>query len=339
MKTQPSKKIGKQTSVFANPPYILSSACIVGPKEGEGPLANEYDLTLDDELWGESTWEKAESKLVRETYKRIIAKSDKPESEIDIILSGDLLNQSIAATYGLRGVDIPFFGLYGACSTMSESLSLGAMIIDGGFATRALCITSSHFCSAERQFRAPLELGNQRTPGASWTVTGSGGVLLSSDGQGPRVTMSTQGKIVDLGVKDVSNMGAAMAPAAADTLCTHFKDTKRDPSYYDMIFTGDLGNVGYQLCSRLCAEEGYNLEGNYRDCGLMVFDVEKQDVHAGGSGCGCSASVLGGHIMNGFAQGIYKRVLFAATGALFSPTSSLQGESVPGICHAVAIEI
>ena len=338
--TNPSqKKVGEQSFVLANCPVIITSASIVGPSEGQGPLSSYFDLTIEDEMWGEESWEKAESKIVKETFLRILSKGGVSEKDVDIILAGDLLNQCIAATFAFRGVDVPFLGLYGACSTIAESICVGSMLVDGGFASKVVCMTSSHFCSAERQFRAPLDLGNQRAPGSQWTVTGSGGILLSNAGVGPKVTSVTLGKIVDLGVKDASNMGAAMAPAAAYTIITHLKDLGRTPDYYDKIFTGDLGLVGWKLCVQLCDEQGYRIEEKLNDCGLLIFDIENQDVHAGGSGCGCSASVFSGYVMEKFKLGEFKRILFVATGALFSPTSSLQGESIPGIAHAFSVEV
>jgi stage V sporulation protein AD len=331
------KRLGKQTIKLQNPPSIVSTAVIAGPKEGEGPLRLYFDAIIDDEMWGEKSWERAESKLVRETFGRILNKAGKAPSEINYIIAGDLLNQCIASTFGLRESEIPFFGVFGACSTMAESLSLGAMLIDGGFADNVVAITSSHFCSAERQFRFPLELGTQRTPTSQWTVTASGGALLSSEGSGPYITHVTTGKIVDMGIKDANNMGAAMAPAAADTIYAHFQDTGYAPERYDLIVTGDLGAVGKSICEDLLKREGYYMGGVYNDCGIMIFDRRKQDVHAGGSGCGCSASVFSGYIYQEMKKGNLNKVLFVATGALLSPASSQQGESIPGIAHAVAV--
>jgi len=333
-----SKKKGKQTVMLQNPPSIVSAACIVGPKEGEGPLRLYFDNVIDDELWGEKSWEKAESKLMRETFGKILNKGGKATGEIDYVISGDLLNQCISATFGLRESEVPFFGIFGACSTMSESMSIGSMLIDGGFADNVVCLTSSHFCSAEKQFRFPLELGSQRPPTAQWTVTGAGGVMLSNQGNGPYITCVTTGKIVDMGIKDANNMGAAMAPAAADTILTHFKDTGFAPESYDLIVTGDLGSLGKSICQDLLKEQGYDISDRYNDCGIMIFDRERQDAHAGGSGCGCSASVLCGFIYQELMKGNLNNVLFVATGALLSPTSSQQGESIPCIAHAVKIQ-
>lgn len=331
------KHIGKQTIFFKNPPSIKATASIVGPKEGKGELKNCFDYIIPDELWGEDSWEKAESKLVRETFAKLLQNAQLSNDKIDYILAGDLLNQCIAANYGLRESNVPFFGLYGACSTMAESMSIGSMLVDGCFADNVVCLTSSHFCSAEKQFRFPLELGNQRTPTSQWTVTGSGAVLLSSQGTGPYIKQITTGKIVDLGVTDINNMGAAMAPAAADTILTHFSDTGLIPEYYDLIVTGDLGKVGKQLCIDILKMNGLSIEAMYNDCGVMIFNLKEQDIHAGGSGCGCSATVFAGHIYKEMMKGNLKRVLFIATGALMSPISLQQKESIPGIAHAVSI--
>ncbi len=332
-----SKRIGTQTVRLENPPSIVSTASIVGPKEGEGPLRHYFDMVIDDEMWGEKSWEKAESKLIRETLEKIITKSGKAKDEINYVVAGDLLNQITASTYGLRDSDISFIGIYGACSTMAESISIGSMLIDGGFADNLVCMTSSHFCSAEKQFRFPLELGSQRTPTAQWTVTGSGGVLLSNTGSGPYIKHITTGKIIDMGIKDANNMGAAMAPAAADTMVRHFRDLGLGPEAYDLIVTGDLGALGRDICVDLMKQQGYDISSRYNDCGVMIFDMNSQDAHCGGSGCGCSAVVLSGFIYEELLKGTIKNVLFMATGSLQSPLSSLQGESMPGIAHAVSI--
>jgi stage V sporulation protein AD len=331
------KRIGKQTVILKNPPSIAATASIVGPKEGKGRLKKCFDYIIPDELWGEDSWEKAESKLVRETFAKVLQNSGLSNDKIDYVLAGDLLNQCIAANYGLRDTNVPFVGLYGACSTMAESMSLGSMFIDGGFADNVVCMTSSHFCSAERQFRLPLELGSQRTPSSQWTVTGSGAAVLSSHGTGPYIKNITIGKINDLGISDTNNMGAAMAPAAADTILTHFADTGFVQDYYDLIVTGDLGKIGKKICNDILKMNGLNIESRFNDCGVMIFDLEEQDIHAGGSGCGCAATVFAGHIYKEIMKGNLKRVLFVATGALMSPISSQQKESIPGIAHAVGI--
>lgn len=331
------KKVGKQTSRLQNPPVITATASIVGPKEGKGPLSGFFDQITDDELWGEKTWEKAESKFVREALAKVTTKASIAISGLDFIIAGDLLNQCIAANFGLRESNVPFFGIYGACSTMGESMSLGAMLIDGGFAANVVCTTSSHFCSAEKQFRFPLELGSQRAPTSQWTITGAGAVLLTAQGAGPFVTQITTGKIVDMGIKDQNNMGAAMAPAAADTIYAHFEDTGLAHDYYDMVVTGDLGSIGKEILDDLLSSNGIRIGGILNDCGLMIFD-SSQDVHAGGSGCGCSATVLAGYLYNELKTGKLNKILFVPTGALLSPISVQQGESIPCIAHALAIE-
>ena len=332
------KKIGKQTILFDNPPTILECASIVGPKEAEGPLCKYFDQTLEDEFWGEKSWEKAESKIIKETVNLVISKSGISNQEIDICFAGDLLNQCISSNFGLRDANVPFFGVFGACSTFVESMSLAA-ICSESFANYSLCATSSHFCSAEKQFRFPLELGNQRPQSAQWTVTGSGSAIISKTGQGPYITAITPGKIVDMGIKDANNMGAAMAPAFADTLVTHFLDTGRTPNYYDAIISGDLGYVGKDIVIDIMASQGYNIKSNYNDCGILIFDKNKQDTHSGGSGCGCAATVFSGYLYKQLQDRKIKRLLLIATGALMNSTSSQQGESIPGIAHAISIEI
>ena len=333
------KKVGKQTFMLTNPVNITSTACIVGPKEKAGPLHKYFDQTLDDEFWGESTWEKAESKIIKETVATALAKSGIASSDIDFCFAGDLLNQCISSSFGLRDANIPFFGVFGACSTFVESAILASMAIDGGFATNAICASSSHFCSAEKQFRFPLELGNQRPPTSQWTVTGAGSMVLSSTGQGPFITSLTPGKIVDMGIKDANNMGGAMAGAAEDTLLRHFEDTGRTPDYYDAIFTGDLGYIGKDILIDLMKTHNYNIKNNYNDCGVLIFDKDEQDTHSGGSGCGCVASVFSGYIFNQLQYKKLNKILLIATGALMNATSSQQGESIPGIAHAISIEL
>ena len=332
------KKLGKQTIQFDNPPTILECASIVGPKEAKGPLSKYFDQTLNDEFWGEKTWEKAESKIIKETVNTVIFKSGIPSDKIDCCFAGDLLNQCISSSFGLRELNLPFFGVFGACSTFVESMSLGAICVES-FAENVLCATSSHFCSAEKQFRFPLELGNQRPPTSQWTVTGSGAAILTKSGQGPYITNITPGKIVDMGIKDANNMGAAMAPAALDTLISHFKDTGRKPSYYDAIITGDLGYVGKEILIEMAETKGYQIKSNYNDCGVMIFDKATQDTHSGGSGCGCCGSVFSGYLFKQLQERKIKKLLLVATGALMNSTSSQQGESIPGIAHAISIEI
>ena len=332
-------KIGKQTVCFDNPPIILQTASIVGPKEANGPMASYFDKCLEDEFWGEKSWEKAESKIIKETVNLAISKSGLANTDLDYCFAGDLLNQCISSDFGLRDTNVPFFGVFGACSTFVESMCLGSVFIEGGAANNVICATSSHFCSAEKQFRFPLELGNQRPPTSQWTVTGSGATILSKDGTGPFITNITLGKIVDMGIKDANNMGAAMVPAFADTLLTHFADTGRNPSYYDAIISGDLGKIGKEIAIDIAMSKGYNIKSNYNDCGLMIFDTKAQDTHAGGSGCACCGSVFSGFLFKQLKERKIKKLLLIATGALMNSTSSQQGESIPGIAHAVSIEI
>ncbi len=316
---------------------IAGYASIAGKKEGEGPLRRYFDILMEDAEWGEKTWEKTESKMQKSAVAHAVEKAGINLSDINYIFAGDLLNQCIGSSFGLRELEIPFLGVYGACSTMAETLGLAAMTVDGGFADCSAAVTSSHFCTAERQYRTPLEYGGQRTPTAQWTVTGAGALILSKSGGAPYVTHFTAGKIVDLGITDANNMGAAMAPAAADTLLAHFKDTGKRPEDYDLILSGDLGEVGKSILIDMMIDEGYDIAENYNDCGCMIFDGKKQDTHAGGSGCGCGASTLCGYVMNRMKAGELNRVLFMATGALLSPTSTLQGESIPSVAHAVVI--
>ena len=331
-----TKKIGTQTAALANPPTLAAWANVVGKKEGEGPLAATFDYIDSDDTFGEATWEKSESAMQKQALGLALNKAGQAASALDWLFAGDLLNQCIGSSYAARGQDIPFFGLYGACSTMGEGLALASMTLDGGFGEWAGVVVSSHFCTAERQYRTPLEYGGQRTPTAQWTATASGAAILAREGPGPYVTHVTVGKIVDKGITDTNNMGAAMAPAAHATITAHFQDTGRSPSSYDMIFTGDLGVLGSELLVELLRKDGIQLN-NHADCGAMLFDIKNQDVHCGGSGCGCCAAVLTGHILNNMKSGKWSNILFCPTGALHSPTSSFQGETIPGICHAVSI--
>ncbi len=332
------KRLGKQTLRLSSPPSVISNATIVGPKEGEGPLAQYFDIILKDDYFGEDSWEKAESKMLKEAVKNAIKASGRSSTNINFMFAGDLLNQIVSSSFAARDLQIPFVGLYGACSTMAESMCMGSLLLDGRFAEAVVCATSSHFSSAERQYRFPLEQGVQRPPFAQWTVTGAGAAVLAEAGNGPYVTHLTIGKVLDFGIKDANNMGAAMAPAAVDTITAHLNETGRSPEYYDMIVTGDLGKVGKTITLDMMEKEGFEIQNVYDDCGYMIFDAEKQDTHAGGSGCGCSAVVLNGHIMKEMKKGNINRVLFVATGALLSPTTTWQGESIPSIAHAVAIE-
>ena len=334
-------RIGQHTILLPNRPRIVGSAAIAGKKEGAGPLHDDFDQIIDDDLFGEETWEKAESRFQYTAADLAIRKSGLTHEQIDAALGGDLLDQIMAASLAVRELHTPFIGLYGACSTMAESLCLASMLTDGGYLRHAVCTASSHFCTAERQYRFPLEYGSQRPPTAQWTVTGAGSAVVSSDERLPafcRSTHVTLGRIVDMAIKDANNMGAAMAPAAADTLHRHLTDTGRTAADYDLIITGDLGRVGHDLLLTLMQERGMPLDQTrYIDCGLEVFSPS-QDTHAGGSGCGCSAVTLCGHIFHRFQRGELRRVLFMATGALLSPTSSQQGDTIPGIAHAIALE-
>lgn len=331
-----TKRIGTSTLFFPSKPAVTGFYSVVGKKEWEGPLGKWFDLTIGEGHFGEDSWEKAESKLIELSTKGAIEMAQISANEVSICFGGDLLNQCIATNYTLRTLGVPFLGLYGACSTMAESLIMGAMSIDGGFGKHVLCATSSHFCSAERQFRFPLEYGGQRPQSSQWTVTGSGATVLSQKGTGVRITRGCVGKVIDAGIKDLNNMGAAMAPAACDTLCSFFQDTDTTPWNYDLIVTGDLGGIGKDLLRELLFQNGYSAQ-NLEDCGDLIFSQE-QDAHAGGSGCGCSASVLNSYLLKQLNQGKWRKILFMATGALMSPTSALQGESIPGIAHLVQLE-
>lgn len=335
-------RIGKYTLQLNNSPTILGYAAVVGKKESEGPLGKLFDQCHSDTTLGETTWEKAESRLQNEAVNLALFKAGLANTDMDCIFAGDLLNQCISSTFGLRGLDIPFLGQYGACSTMAQTLAIASIFTESGAVRRAVAVTSSHFCSAERQYRFPLEYGGQRTPTAQWTATGAGSVIVGTGQpkEGKKITVEavTIGRITDLGIKDAANMGAAMAPAAAQTLLDYFNDTGASPKDYDLILTGDLGMVGSELMEQLLEKEGISIGSVHNDCGLMLYDRIKQDVHAGGSGCGCSASVLCSLILQQLSQGKLHRVLFMATGALMSPTSSQQGETIPGIAHLVCLK-
>ena len=333
------KKIGTQTFKLDNPVTIFETASIVGKKEADGPLAKYFDVCLQDEFFGEKTWEKAESKMIKFAIETVIRKSNIAVSYIDYLLAGDLLNQCISSSFGIRDFEIPFLGIFGACSTFVEGMMIGSMLLDGGAGNHALAATSSHFCSAEKQFRFPLELGNQRPPTSQWTVTGSSAAVLSKSGTGPFITHVTPGKIVDRGITDANNMGSAMAPAAVSTILTHLKDTGRKPTYYDAIITGDLGHIGKGIVLDLCKAEGFQLSSIYNDCGVLMFDKEKQDTHSGGSGCACCGTVFSGYFFNQLKKKKIKKMLLVATGALMNSTSTQQGESIPGIAHAISIEL
>ena len=333
------KKIGTQTYKLDNPVTILATSSIVGKKESDGPLAKYFDVCLEDEFYGEKTWEKAESKLIKTAIETAIKKAGVSVADIDVLFGGDLLNQCISSSFGIRDFEIPFLGIFGACSTFVEGLLLSSIFLDSGAGNYAVAATSSHFCSAEKQFRFPLELGNQRPPTSQWTVTGGASAVVAKNGIGPYITHITPGIIVDKGIKDANNIGSAMAPAAISTIITHLKDTGRAPTYYDAIITGDLGHVGKEIVLELCKAEGYQLSSIYNDCGVLMFDKEKQDTHSGGSGCACCGTVFSGYFYKQLKEKKIKRLLLVATGALMNSTSSQQGESIPGIAHAVSIEI
>ena len=332
------KKRKGNTVFLTNKPRILSTASIAGKKESEGPLGTYFDSIITDGRFNESSWEKAESKMQKVAVGMLLEKTKKPKEDIDFVFGGDLLNQCMGTSFGLLDYNIPFFGLYGACSTFCEGLCLSAMAVDGGFAENVIAVTSSHFCSSERQFRFPLEYGGQRTPSAQWTVTASGAALVTKNEGEFAITAITPGKIVDKGITDANNMGAAMAPAAVDTLINHFNDREIDENYYDLVITGDLGTVGSEITGEQLSKSGLYLGNKYTDCGREIFDIEKQDVHAGGSGCGCCASVFSGYIFKKMQKRELNKVLVCATGALMSTTSSFQGNNIPSIAHAVAIE-
>ncbi len=330
------KRLGRNTFKFENKPSILSFSSTVGKKESEGPLGDYFDIVEEDSHFGKETWEQAECEMLMQTVKNAIKKAGLKQDDINCIFSGDLINQCLSTSYGLRSLDIPFLGIYGACSTMAEGLLLSSFFsasVDGKFCAA----TSSHFSTAERQFRLPLSYGGQRTPSAQWTCTASGSVVVSSKGTSPFVRAVSVGKIIDLGITDANNMGAAMAPAAANTIKTYFEDTGLTPDDFDYIVTGDLGTVGSQLLNELLQKDNIDITKQHRDCGVMMFDIEEQDVHAGGSGCGCSASILCGYFLPKVQNGDIENMIFAATGALISPNASLQGESIPSISHLVHI--
>ena len=328
---------GKQSLLFKTPPRIVSYASIVGKKEGEGPLGKYFDVIEEDPLLGKDNWEEAESQLQKYAAQMALDKAALKASDIRYLFSGDLLGQIIASSFGMLELQIPMFGLYGACSTAGESLSLAAMTVAAGYAKHCLAVTSSHFASAEKQFRYPLEYATQRPLSTTWTVTGSGAFIVGENGN-VKITGVTTGKMMDYGVKDSMNMGAAMAPAAADTIYQHFIDFDRTPADYDLIVTGDLGVVGRELVLDLLKEKGYELADRYFDCGIAIFDDRAQDTHSGGSGCGCSAVTLAGYLLPKLESGELGRILFLPTGALLSTVSFNEGQSIPGICHGVVLE-
>lgn len=345
-RTSAGKKVGRQSMLFPSGAWLRGRGTVVGKKEGEGPLSSCFDTILQDDMYGEKSWEKAESKMLKEAMMKAVQRAGLEKDEIDVMLSGDLLNQLMSSSFMARDLHIPFLGLYGACSTMTESLVLGSILIDGGFAQNILAGASSHFCTAERQFRLPVEHGNQRPPSAQWTATAAGAVVVSGQTAGGglpriRVAAATIGRVIDAGIKDANQMGAAMAPAAVDTLLNHLEDTGRGIDYYDLVVSGDLGFIGRDIMTDLLIDAGLpskKVRERYDDCGTMLFTKE-QDVHSGGSGCGCSASVFAGNLLQRMEQGELKKLLLMSTGAMLSTISPLQGESIPGIAHAIALEV
>ena len=334
---EPTLKRGKQSFVLPTPAVITAWANVAGKKESEGPLRDTFDICQQDTYFGQSTWEQAEKHMQQLALERLARKAGIAVQDFSLIYSGDLLNQCIGSSFSLNRTGIPHLGLYGACSTMAESLLLSAMTVSGGFFDRVVAMTSSHFAGSERQYRFPLGYGGQRTPTAQWTVTGAGAALVCREGKGPRIESCTVGTVTELGIKDANAMGAAMAPAAFATIKAHLQDLQVSAEDFDHIVTGDLGSHGVQLLLELARQEGICLAGKLLDCGMLIFDAKAQDVHAGGSGCGCSAVTLCGHLLNQLSSGKLHRILFCGTGALLSPTSTQQGLAIPGTCHAVCI--
>lgn len=332
------RRIGGHTIGFEEMPSITGYASVVGKKESEGPLGSIFDKVIYDSYDGKDSYEQAESQLQIEAVGAALVKAKKKANEVDYIFAGDLLNQCISSSYGLRDFNIPYLGQYGACSTMAQGLIMSAVFVESGAANIAMCVTSSHFCSAERQYRFPLEYGGVRTPTAQWTVTGAGSCVIENVKKGPCIARATVGKMVDLGVTDANNMGAAMAPAAAQTLKNYFDDTETKPEDYDLILTGDLGEVGSKALYDLLKLENIDIISRHNDCGLMIYDRKKQDVHAGGSGCGCAGSVFCSKILNDIVDKKLNNILFMATGALMSPTSCGQGASIPSIAHLINVK-
>jgi stage V sporulation protein AD len=330
--------IGKQTWQFASKPVLVSTGAVVGPKEGEGPLGQDFDAVHQDPYLGQDSWEKAERRLIEEACETALKKANLKNDQIDVMYAGDLLNQNVTSNFAARTIAVPFLGLFGACSTSMESLALAAMTVDAGFAKHAIAATASHNSTAERQFRYPTEYGGQKPPTAQCTVTGAGAAIVGKTGNGPRITHATIGKVIDLGVKSPFEMGPAMAPAAADTITRHLRDTGHTPDDYDLIITGDLARVGHKIAEELLQKEGIYLGDKFKDCGILIFDPDQSEVFAGGSGCACCAVVTYGHLLKRMEKGELNRILVCATGALLSPLSTQQGETIPCIAHAVVIE-
>ena len=330
-------RIGKRTIKLSNPAKWTTGYAVVGPKEGSSPVSKYFDYVLKTDSFNEKTYELAERKMLEHAISGAISKGGLIVTDIDLLISGDLLNQIISSSFSARQLQTSYIGLFGACSTMTESMGVGACLVSGGFAQHIACATCSHFSTAERQFRFPLELGCQRPPTAQWTVTGAGCALLSNSGKGHNITHVTFGRVMDYGINDMNNMGAAMAPAAADTLATLFEDTSTKPEDYDLIITGDLGKLGSELLIDLMEYKGYKMAQNYSDCGQIIFS-NSQKAFMGGSGCGCSASVFNSYVFSKLTDGSYKKIIMMSTGALLSTTSSYQGETIPGIAHAIVVE-
>lgn len=329
---------GSQSIQFENPVYIIERASVAGKKESEGPLGNLFDIVEEDPMFGMNTWEEAESHIQKQAVEKLLEKAKLKSKDIRYMFAGDLLGQLIATSFGIMDFEIPLFGLYGACSTMGESMGLAAMTVNAGYADNVIALASSHFASAEKQFRFPLEYGNQRPLAATWTVTGCGAVIVSNQKSNIMIKGITTGKIIDYGVKDSMNMGACMAPAACDVIYKNFLDFGVNEKHYDMIITGDLGYVGRTILFDLMKEKGFDISNNYTDCGIEIFAQDSQDTHAGGSGCGCSALTLCTYIIDNMKSKKWHRVLFVPTGALLSTVSYNEGKSVPGIAHAVVLE-
>lgn len=327
----------RRTIIFKNKPVIIGTSTIAGPKESEGSIAKYIETKLKDDMYDEETFEKAESRMLFTAIKNSIINAGKEQKDIDAIIAGDLLNQIIASTFAARNFGTGYLGIYNACATFTEALTLGATLVDGGYFGNVVCATSSHFSSAERQYRYPLELGCTRPPQSQWTVTGAGSTVISNKGKGPKIMSATIGKVVDYGVTDANNMGAAMASAASDTLFTHFKDTSLSPDDYDIIATGDLGALGSRIFKDLIWEKGFDIEKQHVDCGELIYSI-CEDEYQGGSGAGCSSVVFNSYLYDKLAKKEYKKILLIATGALLSSVSSQQGDSIPGIAHAVAME-
>ena len=332
-----NNKRGRQSFVLPQHPVITAWASVAGKKESEGPLSSTFDIRFEEAHLGKDSWEQGENRMQELALGRLLEKAKLKKDQVDAVFSGDLLNQCIGSSFSLRNTGIPHLGLYGACSTMAESLLMASMAVCGGFAQRVVAMTSSHFASSERQYRFPLGYGGQRTPTAQWTVTGSGAALIQPNGCGPMIESCTIGTVCDLGITDANNMGAAMAPAALSTIKAHFEDLNTCAEDFDLIVTGDLGHLGSEVLLELARRDGLALGGRLTDCGCLIFDRDTQDVHSGGSGCGCSAVTLCGDLLNKLRDGKLKRILFCGTGALLSPTSTQQGQPIPGVCHVVSI--